>query len=155
MNNSLPNEHDVRVPVWIELSELFLDTELGPLDWWSIAEVLAVSPYSAQKLEQIYSDEVAPVLVHNLLAPIGVWSGFDKEWLAQTLRAKDKQLFCFPILGPMMKKLVTSGTREDFARVMKRVEILRGKCEARRHSGKQAAGGCRHAALGRLPFKRL
>jgi hypothetical protein len=126
MSNTLSkDERDVRVAVWVELSDLFLDTELGALDWWSIAEVLAASPYSARKLEQIYSDEVAPVLVHNLLAPIGVWSGFDQEWLAQTLRAKDKPLYTFPILGPMMKKFYTSGTSEDFSRVMKRVDLLR------------------------------
>src|SRR5688500_1297338 len=67
-----------RAPVWIALSELFLDTELQDDDRERIAKTLAASPYSEKKLEEILRFEVTPVLKANLRCVAGEWSGFDE-----------------------------------------------------------------------------
>jgi len=76
---------DERMPVWSALSELFLDTELQKEDHERIATVLAASPYSESKLEEILRFEVTPVLRGNMLSMAGVWSGFDEDWLREKL----------------------------------------------------------------------
>ena len=68
------------------LSNLFLDTDVS-LFYESMAAELAASPFSADELNAILKDEVAPVLGVNLLAVAGVWDGFDEEWLAQRIAA--------------------------------------------------------------------
>jgi hypothetical protein len=76
---------DERLPVWNVLSELFLDTELQEDDHQRIARVLAASPYSEKKLDEILRFEVTPVLKWNLLSIAGEWAGFDETWLRQKL----------------------------------------------------------------------
>ncbi len=80
-----PAEHDLanRLPVWVALSELYLDTELSANDFEHLAETLAASPYSAQELRYILLAEVHPVCVRNRLQIAGVWSGFDPGWLRE------------------------------------------------------------------------
>ncbi len=77
-----------RQPVWLALSELWLDTELDARDEARIAEVLIASPYDLTTLREIYLYELAPVLGANLLAPAGVWTGFDPEWLYDRARRR-------------------------------------------------------------------
>ncbi len=73
-----------RPPVWMALSELFLDTDVRYF-YARIAEELARSTYPEAELRRILDDEVTPVLAANLLAPAGVWDGFDPHWLAERL----------------------------------------------------------------------
>ena len=70
-----------RRPVWVALSELWLDTELDEADLRRIAGVLAASPLDAADLECAYRWEVAPVVAGNLVVPAGVWDAFDPDWL--------------------------------------------------------------------------
>lgn len=121
----LATTRKARREVWTALSDLFRDTETMPSDLWYIAEKLAQSEYDEQKLTHIYADEVAPVLVHNLLAPIGEWAGFDTDWLEQHLNPKDKPLYTFPVLGAMFRNFNTWQTQDDFAKIMERVRLLR------------------------------
>jgi hypothetical protein len=88
-----------RAPVWSALSELFLDTELEDADLDRIAAVLAASPYSEDKLEEILRYEVTPVLKSNLRRGAGAWTGFDSDWLCEkiTPRIEKKPLFRWPI----------------------------------------------------------
>ncbi|WP_396219723.1 hypothetical protein [Gemmatimonas sp.] len=55
-----------RRPVWIVLSELWLDTELTDDDHRRIAAVLRVSGYTIPELEAICRSEVAPEVSGNL-----------------------------------------------------------------------------------------
>lgn len=71
--------------VWVALSELFLDTSLDGGDYYRIAHVLSVSPYSTEKIEDILRYEVSPVCQWNLLAIAGEWAGFNKEWLREKI----------------------------------------------------------------------
>ena len=67
------------------MSEFFLDTELQEKDQQRIARVLAASPYSEVKLEEILRFEVSPLLKWNLLGVAGEWAGFDEAWLREKL----------------------------------------------------------------------
>lgn len=81
------DEIATRRPVWIALSELFLDTgvEAALPD---IARILAASPYPLEELRRILDDEVAPVLQGNLLTTAGEWVGFDENWLVQQVSTR-------------------------------------------------------------------
>ena len=78
-------EIERRKPVWIALSELWLDTELTDVDLHHIATIMVASSYSLSELRVICDSEIAPVVYKNLLTPVGVWSGFDESWLAEQI----------------------------------------------------------------------
>ena len=79
-------EIERRKPVWLALSELWLDTELTELDINHIATKMVDSGYSLTELRVICDNEIAPVVYKNLLSPVGgVWSGFDETWLFQQI----------------------------------------------------------------------
>lgn len=72
------NELARRKPVWLALSEFYLDTELQPADFRRIRAVFDQSGYSEQEIRQFDYDEVGPVLAGNLLSMAGEWAGFDE-----------------------------------------------------------------------------
>ena len=74
-----------RKPIWLALSDFYLDTELQESDFVSITSLIIESPYTLEEVERINKFEVFPVLHTNLLSVSGVWSGFDKEWLVQRI----------------------------------------------------------------------
>lgn len=76
-----------RIPIWIALSELYLDTEVEPFHD-AIAATLAASPFALDELHAMLMHDVHPVLFTNLMAPIGVWDGFDDAWLVERIRAR-------------------------------------------------------------------
>ncbi len=76
-----------RQPVWVALSNLFLDTEVDLLAE-SIAQALASSPYSIEQLETILVTEVYPVCKYNLWSVAGEWVGFDEHWLVAQICRK-------------------------------------------------------------------
>lgn len=96
---------DDRLPVWNVLSELFLDTELQEDDHQRIARVLAASPYSEKKLDEILRFEVTPVLKCNLLSMAGEWAGFDEAWLREKLKPRiDTRPWFRPSVFWMMRR---------------------------------------------------
>lgn len=76
-----------RVPVWIALSGLYLDTEVERFHD-AIAATLAASPFDLDALRAMLVHDVHPVLFTNLMAPVGVWDGFDEAWLVERIRAR-------------------------------------------------------------------
>lgn len=80
-----------REPVWLALSEFWLDTELDPLDYERIAEVLAKSPYSVLELKEIERYEVAPVLWANAISVAGEWTGWEPAFLNEACTEKMTQ----------------------------------------------------------------
>ncbi|MFD0798244.1 hypothetical protein ACFQZJ_12300 [Maribacter chungangensis] len=78
--------YEERKPIWIALSELYLDTELQAHDFRYIARVIMESPYTFDEVKQINTYEVFPVLQYNLLSVAGVWSGFQEEWLVKEIK---------------------------------------------------------------------
>ena len=76
-----------RIPVWIALSGLYLDTEVEPFHD-AIAATLAASPFALEELHAMLLHDVHPVLFTNLMAPAGVWDAFDEDWLVARIRAR-------------------------------------------------------------------
>jgi hypothetical protein len=73
-----------RRPVWIALSDLFLDTD-SRLSYAYIARELAASPFTFDELHAIFLEEVSPVLEHNLMQVAGDWGMFPEEWLIKQI----------------------------------------------------------------------
>ena len=80
------NDTDARIPVWIALSDLYLDTEVSTFHD-GIAATLAASPYSLDALRDMLMDDVHPALYPNLLSVAGEWAGFDEAWLIERIEA--------------------------------------------------------------------
>jgi len=74
-----------RKPIWIALSVFYLDTELQKSDFKHIALKIIESPYSFEEVIQINKYEVFPILYSNLLSVSGEWSGFNEEWLIESI----------------------------------------------------------------------
>ncbi len=74
-----------RKPIWIALSEFYLDTELQESDFRHIAFKIIESPYTFDEVREINRYEVFPVLQPNLLSVAGEWAGFDEEWLVKSI----------------------------------------------------------------------
>lgn len=81
-----------RRPIWIALSDFYLDTELQDSTFRYIAFTILESPYSLEEVKAINKYELFPVLQANLLNPAGEWAGFEKKWLIDniTLWLKNK-----------------------------------------------------------------
>lgn len=84
------SDRDARIPVWIALSELYLDTDVSVFHG-AIAETLAASPYSPAELRGILMDDVHPALHANLMSVAGEWAGFDEAWLIERIEAVGRQ----------------------------------------------------------------
>lgn len=74
-----------RTPVWLLLSELWLDTELDAADLARIAAGLRQSPYTPDQLQRIALYEVAPAVRANLHSVAGEWAGFNPVWLRRQI----------------------------------------------------------------------
>jgi len=78
-------EIERRRPVWIALSELYLDTELQPADRQLISDAIVDSGYTIDDIEHILCRELGPVLGMNMLSAAGEWEAFDPDWLVSTV----------------------------------------------------------------------
>jgi len=74
-----------RTPVWIALSDFYLDTELQDSDFRYIAKTILESPYTFEDVKTINTYEVFPVLQSNLLQPAGECAGFNEKWLVEAI----------------------------------------------------------------------
>ncbi|WP_298358712.1 hypothetical protein [uncultured Litoreibacter sp.] len=81
-----------RERVWINMSELFLDTDISDeLDY--IASALAASPFDEAELDRILLEEVYPVCIPNLHSIAGIWSGFDEAELVAAITRRNARKF--------------------------------------------------------------
>ena len=110
-----------RLPVWLALSELYLDTELPPDQVEHLAKTLAASPYSRAELEGILLTELHPVLVTNLRVVAGAWTGFDPTWLQGQILARSHRRLCWPSWLLSMRRSMLARA----APLLTRVETLR------------------------------
>lgn len=65
-----------RLPVWVALSELFIDTELRPMDFDAIARTIRQAGAGRAEALAILKEEVAPVFYPNTLSVAGNWTGW-------------------------------------------------------------------------------
>jgi hypothetical protein len=77
-----------RKPVWMAISEFYLDTNLEGDDLERIAKVFLRSPFSLDELKAIHKYEVFPVLQINLMSPAGEWDYFDEAWLVNKISTR-------------------------------------------------------------------
>ena len=123
----LSNEEiKMREPIWLALSELWLDTELTEGDLNHIASVMAESKYSLGELRDIYLYEVAPVVYLNQMSVAGAWAGFDQRWLfgkieEEVRRSGPARRFCHRIKKPLM----TYATEEHWQALVEKVSKQR------------------------------
>jgi hypothetical protein len=119
-----------RRPLWVALSELWLDTELSIGYLEAIARVMADSGLSVEELRQVYLTEVAPVVAPNLLTVAGAWSGFDEEWLcSQIIRnLRDRpRLTRFWSWFPLTRKAMLYATEEHWETLVELMKVLRSR----------------------------
>ena len=77
-----PLDVQARRPVWVALSQFWLDTEIGAATAHATVRTILESPYSVDQAEAIHWAEVAPALRRNAFPNLlGEWAGFDEDWL--------------------------------------------------------------------------
>lgn len=76
-----------RLPVWISLTDLFLDTEVTQHGYRRMAEVVHDAGYSVHEVRQILLHEVAPVFGSNLLTTVGEWEPWSDDFVEKKMRA--------------------------------------------------------------------
>ena len=72
-------------PVWMALSEFYLDTELSESTFLYIVETFKKSVFTLAEIKKIDRTEVFPVLQVNLVSVAVEWAGFEEEWLVETI----------------------------------------------------------------------
>jgi hypothetical protein len=77
-----------RLPLWVAMSELFLDTEPDSKDYISIAELIEEIDYTACEAETIFMNDVAPAFLANLLSVAGEWQGWSESFVRERVLAK-------------------------------------------------------------------
>ena len=82
------DEIERRRPLWVALSDLYLDTEP---QWDRVAAICAASPFGIAELQRILFDEVHPVVRMNMWSVAGVWQGFDAEWLVGSILSRPRR----------------------------------------------------------------
>ena len=88
MNSAPPPD---RLLLWEILSELYLDNELTDTQIIWLRKSLSETGFSAAEISRTNYDEVAPVLISNLLSVAGEWAGFDQTWLRQAISRRQSR----------------------------------------------------------------
>jgi hypothetical protein len=100
----------------IAISELFVDKELSDDDLLRLRDELRQSGLSLAELDEIYYDELAPLLARNLRSPAGVWAGFDARWLQQQVERRRRRRPFAP-LARLRRYLDTRSTVREWSRL--------------------------------------
>ena len=74
-----------RQPVWLAISEFYLDTDLSKEQIYLILTEFKKSGYTLTQLKDIDFYEVKPIVGSNLNSVAGIWSGFDEAWLLEKI----------------------------------------------------------------------
>ena len=119
------DELERRKPVWTAMSTLWLDTEISDIEIARIADTLIASGYPRAQLDDILLYEIAPVVGSNLLAPAGVWEGFDTAWLHQQARRRADHRspwLRFWMWTPIGRALLTYAMKSEWQAVLRIVD---------------------------------
>jgi hypothetical protein len=82
-----PEDIERRLPLWVALSDLFLDTEMGRLWYPSIVKAIRNGGFTVAEAKQILIEEVGPVFAPNLLSVAGEWAGFPDDFVRDRVSA--------------------------------------------------------------------
>jgi hypothetical protein len=103
-----------RKPVWVALSEFYLDTQLEDSDLRHIAFTFLESPYTIDEVRMINKYEVFPILQANLLSTAGVWAGFDEDWLVDKIITRLKNRTKFKDFGVNVSFLMSKWMQRTY-----------------------------------------
>lgn len=106
-----------RQPVWIALSEFYLDTELGENELQVITKVFKDNGYTIEELKEINYDEVAPIVSRNLVSTAGEWSGFDEEWLVGKILKRINKGKPRPFFNTIYRRYIDSMTNRYWRQI--------------------------------------
>ncbi|MFS4493690.1 hypothetical protein [Maribacter sp. 2308TA10-17] len=107
-----------RRPIWIALSDLYIDNELQDYDFKYISQKIKASPYSLEQIKQIDKEEVFPVLHTNLLTVAGIWTGFQEEWLiTEIMRKLEKRNFLSRLMNGIMYAFLKSMQKDNWRKI--------------------------------------
>lgn len=76
-------EIDRRLPVWVAMTDFFLDTEIQSDTISHIARTIDAAGFGAAEAEAILFYEVAPVFRQNLMAGAGEWAGWPHDYIKE------------------------------------------------------------------------
>lgn len=96
-----------RLPVWVALSDTFLDTELEPEAYRYIAAEIARAGYNEDEGETIYREDVVPAFAGNLLGVAGEWSGWPPEFVRNRVLTKRSSWFGIILFQMLMGRHIT------------------------------------------------
>lgn len=107
MGGSLSSEEIARrAPLWVALSDLFLDTELQAVHYQGIVDAARSGSFEPCEVVAILNEEVAPVLRANLSQVAGEWAMFDPDWVVDRVSARlAARSVRSPARGPRRKLL--------------------------------------------------
>ncbi|MEM9795310.1 MAG: hypothetical protein AAF919_02405 [Pseudomonadota bacterium] len=111
-----------REQVWIDLSDLFLDSETADI-LPGLERRLRASGYDAATLDMIVTEEVAPVVIWNLSAPAGAWLGapFDEAWLVQEIARRRARRAWLPSLRCWWRRRMLAARVPEWAALRDRL----------------------------------
>lgn len=75
----------IRKPLWVALSDLFLDNELQDHDRSFIAKQMKDSGFLLDEINHFLKQEVFPVCIPNLHSVAVEWTGFNEDWLVEKI----------------------------------------------------------------------
>ena len=102
-----PLDLAARRPLWIALSEFWLDTEMSASTAHYVVRILLDAPYSLDEAEAIHWREVAPVLYHNLypFSVAGEWGAFPEDWLVAACERQSRARWPAPLVAMRTRAL--------------------------------------------------
>jgi len=118
-----PDEIARRLPEWVALSELFLDTEFDEIACRYVAERLRGSGFELHELEEILRDEVTPAFRQNLLVA-GEWSGWSPDEVREILLGHLEKQSNGPRLPGVLRRRWRKWTMEPIAKDWDRVKSM-------------------------------
>ena len=110
-----PDEIERRLPVWVALSDLFLDTEFDEIACRYVAQRLRSSGFGLQALEDILCNEVAPAFGPNLVVA-GEWSGWSPEAVRDIVLAHLEKQSNRPRLPVVLRRMWRQWAMEPIAK---------------------------------------
>ncbi|WDO14542.1 hypothetical protein MH928_07550 [Flavobacterium sp. WW92] len=115
-----------RKPIWISLSQFYLDTELKDNDFTDIAFKIIESPYTFEEVKKINQHEIFPVLQNNLLSIADEWAGFDEEWLIEEITKRiNKKSFVSTLKIKINYRLFKSMQKEYWSKLKKEYDLIK------------------------------
>lgn len=100
-------EIERRLPVWIALSDTFLDTELSEGRYRHIAHVIIECRFSPDDALAIYHEDVVPAFAINLLSTAGEWTGWPDDYVQDRVIEARKSRVSRALLNRIFRGYVT------------------------------------------------